>query len=86
MSDLSTQERNALSARQFDVPAKLSRPILSLGAALLSALAVTTLSMPSHATEEPEYRVVRELADVELRQYAAYTVAEIGRASCRERV
>ena len=77
MSDLSTQERNALSARRFAVPAKLSRSILSLGAVLLSALALTTLSMPSHATEEPEYRVVRELADVELRQYAAYTVAEV---------
>ncbi|MEB0056467.1 heme-binding protein [Variovorax sp. LG9.2] len=33
--------------------------------------------MPSHATEEPQYQVVRELADIEVRQYAAYAVAEV---------
>lgn len=33
--------------------------------------------MPSQATEEPDYRVVRELDGVELRQYAPYTVAEV---------
>ena len=33
--------------------------------------------MPIHATEEPAYTVVRQLADIEVRQYAAYTVAEI---------
>ncbi len=33
--------------------------------------------MPSHATEEPEYQVVRDLAGVEVRQYAAYAVAEV---------
>ena len=33
--------------------------------------------MPIHATEEPDYQVVRELAGVEVRQYAAYTVAEV---------
>jgi hypothetical protein len=33
--------------------------------------------MPSHATEEPDFEVVRQLAGVEVRQYAVYTVAEV---------
>ncbi|MBL0089354.1 MAG: heme-binding protein [Ideonella sp.] len=33
--------------------------------------------MPSQATEEPEYRSIRTLEDVELREYGAYTVAEV---------
>lgn len=33
--------------------------------------------MTSHATEEPEYRVVRQLADIEVREYAGFTVAEV---------
>jgi len=33
--------------------------------------------MAGHATEEPDYQVVRTLADVEVRQYTAYTVAEV---------
>jgi hypothetical protein len=33
--------------------------------------------MPSHATEEPEYQTVRQFADVEVRRYAAYAVAEV---------
>jgi SOUL heme-binding protein len=46
-------------------------------AALLAASALTTLPMPSHAVEEPEYRVLRKLQDVEVREYDAYTVAEV---------
>jgi hypothetical protein len=45
--------------------------------ALLVALALLTSPMPSLAIEEPPYQVVRELAGIELRQYAAYTVAEV---------
>lgn len=33
--------------------------------------------MPVHAVEEPSYRVVREIEGAEVRQYAAYTVAEV---------
>lgn len=44
---------------------------------LLPALLLIGLSMPLHATEEPEYQVVRTLADFEVRQYADYTVAEV---------
>jgi len=53
------------------------RPVLALSSILLSTVALATFSMPSSATEEPEYQVVRELADIELRQYAAYVVAEV---------
>ena len=33
--------------------------------------------MSGHAIEEPDYQVVRKLADFEVRQYVAYTVAEV---------
>jgi hypothetical protein len=47
------------------------------GAALVATLAFLTVPMPSHATEEPDYQVVRKLEEVEVRDYAAYTVAEV---------
>jgi hypothetical protein len=47
------------------------------GAVGLALVALTVLAMPSRATEEPEYQVVRALEDIEVRQYAAYTVAEV---------
>jgi SOUL heme-binding protein len=48
-----------------------------LAAACLWMTAFFTLPMPSHATEEPAFEVVRKLQDIEVRQYSAYTVAEI---------
>jgi len=33
--------------------------------------------MPSHATKEPDFQVVRMFDDIEVREYAAYTVAEV---------
>jgi hypothetical protein len=56
---------------------KLRRPSMALGAVLFSTLMLSTFAMPSHATEEPEYQVVRELEGIELRQYAGYTVAQV---------
>ncbi len=53
------------------------RRALGPGASLILALALVTPSMPSHAIEEPDYTVVRRLADFEVRQYAAYPVAEV---------
>ncbi|MEO8545912.1 MAG: heme-binding protein [Burkholderiaceae bacterium] len=50
---------------------------LTVAIAVLLIFALTTFAMPGHATEEPEYQVVRELAEIEVRQYAAYTVAEV---------
>jgi hypothetical protein len=33
--------------------------------------------MSSKATEEPDYKVVQKLEDIEVREYAAYAVAEV---------
>jgi hypothetical protein len=61
---------------QPDLFGKPLRPTLAF-CALLSTVAIAIFPMPGHATEEPEYQVVRELGDVEVRLYAAYTVAEV---------
>ena len=53
------------------------RSRLALGALLLSTLALTLFPQSGHAIEEPEFQVVRSLPDIEVRQYAAYTVAEV---------
>jgi len=44
---------------------------------LTLALVLCTASMPTHAIEEPSYEIVRKIGDVEVRQYAPYTVAEV---------
>lgn len=41
------------------------------------SLAVLTAPALSNAIEEPPYEVIRTLADVEVRQYAPYVVAEV---------
>lgn len=53
------------------------RPVTACPAGLLLILLAAAAPMPSRATEEPAYQVVRTLADAELRQYAAYAVAEV---------
>ena len=58
----------------------LRRPARVFRALAVSILLLSTLAMPSHATQEPDYQVVRTLGDtvgIEVRQYAAYTVAEV---------
>lgn len=45
--------------------------------ATLCSLALFAFPMPSQATEEPHYKVVRNLEDIEVREYAAYSVAEV---------
>ncbi len=45
--------------------------------AVLSSLILIAFPMPSQATEEPDYKVVQTLDEIELREYATYTVAEV---------
>jgi hypothetical protein len=40
-------------------------------------LALTVLPLGSHAIEEPDYEVTRQIGGVELRRYAPYVVAEV---------
>jgi hypothetical protein len=54
----------------------LNRRALSALAAL-AGLALSVLPATSHAIEEPAYTTTRTLDGIELRDYAAYTVAEV---------
>jgi len=45
--------------------------------AVLCSLVVLAFPMMSHATEEPDYKVVQKFEDIEVREYSAYTVAEV---------
>ncbi len=55
---------------------KNRRAIVSAAVVLLSAL-LLFFSMTANATEEPEFQVIKKIGDIEVRQYAAYTVAEV---------
>ncbi len=45
--------------------------------ATLCSLVLFALPMTSQATEEPDYTIVQKLERIEVREYAAYTVAEV---------
>ena len=60
------------------IPASKPRsPALTLAPAVLLIFILSSYAMPSHATEEPEYQIIRKIDNAEVRQYAAYTVAEV---------
>lgn len=44
---------------------------------LLLFFSLVGLPMTSHAIEEPRYEVIRQVGEVEMRQYAPYVVAEV---------
>ncbi|WP_341911035.1 heme-binding protein [Polaromonas sp. YR568] len=52
-------------------------PIGVTAGLVLLSLVLFALPMTSHATEEPDYQVIQKLGDVEIREYAAYTVAQV---------
>lgn len=56
---------------------KPHRPSFAFLPVLMSLFVLAAYPMPSHAVEEPEYQLVRKFAGIEVRQYAAYTVAEV---------
>jgi len=68
---MKTLSMQILPARKARSPARL------LGTTFPLAITLSAFAMSSHATQEPEYQVARKLAGAELRQYAAYTVAEV---------
>jgi hypothetical protein len=45
--------------------------------AVLGAFLLFAFPMTSHATEEPDYKVVQKLDGIDVREYSAYTVAEV---------
>lgn len=58
---------------------KLNRlfPHGAIALAVFSGFVLFAFPMTSHATEEPDYKVVQKLDEMEVREYAAYTVAEV---------
>ena len=55
---------------------KCSRLSIAVSVTLFS-LILFAFPMTSQATEEPDFKIVQKLDDIEVREYAAYTVAEV---------
>lgn len=65
-----------VSQVQFNVSPHKARLAVNARAITVFFAALFTFTMSSHATQEPSYKVDRTLEDIEVRTYAAYTVAE----------
>ena len=66
-----------MHALTFQRATRSARPPRTTVTLWFFTLALVALSMPTHATEEPEYQVLRELPGIELRQYTGHAVAEV---------
>ena len=60
-------------ATQTRSRSKLANALYAVSLSLL----LSAVPMTSRATEEPDYKVLRTLEDIELREYAPYSVAEV---------
>ena len=60
----------------LSLSAKINWRIAVPATAILSIIFLLFFAMPAHATEEPEFQVIRKIGDIEVRQYSGYTVAE----------
>ena len=63
--------------RNVQSDARGSQIVTRIVLAFLTPLLLCLTPVTSHATEEPEYQIIRAIGDVEMRQYAAYAVAEV---------
>ncbi len=64
--------------RQQDLPARAKETAATVWFTVLFSLILFTFTMPSFATEEPDFKVIRALENgIEIREYAAYLVAEV---------
>lgn len=63
---------------QRNLRVRLQGIVAAASFSVLSCLGLFAFTMPSYATEEPDFKIIRELEkDIELREYAAYLVAEV---------
>lgn len=63
---------------QRNLRVRLKGIVAAASFSVLSCLGLFAFTMPSYATEEPDFKIIRELEkDIELREYAAYLVAEV---------
>ena len=54
-----------------------TKPAKQLLKITVAALLLLAIPMFAQATPEPDFQIIRQIGDIELRQYAAYAVAEV---------